>query len=153
MRTGTPGNLLIVGGTAALPYLVAQAQSAIDVRLTIGDDVYCARLATFGANGNHRVVANDAVAPATCTARTVHCGDRTAEGSEECDDGNASPATAARRLPTRAGRRSLRGRAGVRRRRATTELVTDRLGRRSSRPRRRSIRSACSSSSRPASSA
>lgn len=92
VRTGTPGNLLIVGGTAALPYLVTQAQSAIDVRLTIGDDVWCARLASFGANGNHRVVATDAAAPASCAARTVRCGNRVVDGSEDCDDGNASSA-------------------------------------------------------------
>jgi len=32
VRTGTPGSLVVAGGTAALPYLVNQAQSAIDVR-------------------------------------------------------------------------------------------------------------------------
>jgi cysteine-rich repeat protein len=92
VRTGTPGSIVIVGGTAALPYLVTQAQSAIDVRLTIGDDVYCARLASFAANGGHRVVATGAAAPATCAARVARCGNRVAEGSEDCDDGNASAA-------------------------------------------------------------
>jgi len=92
VRTGTPGSLVVVGGTAALPYLVNQAQSAIDVRLTIGDDVYCARLDSFDANGDHRVVASGAAAPASCAARAVRCGNGVVEGVEDCDDGNASPA-------------------------------------------------------------
>jgi cysteine-rich repeat protein len=90
VRTGSPGSVLVVGAGAALPYLVANAQSAIDVRLTVGDDVYCARLASFRANGPSRVVATDAAAPAQCAARVVRCGNRVADGSEECDDGNAA---------------------------------------------------------------
>ena len=42
VRTGTPGSLVIVGGTAALPYLVTQAQSATGAAgqflLASGDD-------------------------------------------------------------------------------------------------------------------
>ena len=128
VRTGTPGSLVIVGGTAALPYLVDQPQSAIDVRLTIGDDVYCARLDSFGANGNHRVVATAATAPASCAARTVRCGNGVVEGFEDCDDGNASPAdgcTDACDLVSPegacAGRPSAFGDA------IATELVTDQL--------------------------
>ena len=50
VQAGSPGSLLIVGGTSALPYRITQPQGAIDVRLTVGDDVYCARLASFAAN-------------------------------------------------------------------------------------------------------
>jgi len=90
VRTGSPGSLLIVGGGDALPYRIAAAQGAIDVRLTIGDDVHCARLTTFKANGATRVVAAGAAAPARCAARVVRCGNRVVEGGEDCDDGNAS---------------------------------------------------------------
>lgn len=89
VRMGSPGNLLIVGGTSALPYAIDQAQSAIDVRLTVGDDVYCARLAS-PSSGAHRVVDSDAPAPAQCAPRAVRCGNRVVEAGEGCDDGNAA---------------------------------------------------------------
>jgi len=89
VRTGSPGNLLIVGGTSALPYAIAHPQGAIDVRLTIGDDVYCARLTSLSSNAAHRIVGGATPAAAQCAARTVRCGNRVAEGAEDCDDGNA----------------------------------------------------------------
>ena len=128
VRTGTPGSLVIVGGTATMPYLVTQAQSAIDVRLTIGDDVYCARLESFGANGSHRVVGTDAAAPSSCAARVVRCGNRVAEGSEDCDDGNASSAdgcTPSCDLVSRSA--ACEGVPGAIGDAAAVELVTDQL--------------------------
>lgn len=90
VRTGSPGSILIVGVGASLPYRIAHAQGAIDVRLTVGDDVYCARLTSFRANGASRVLATNAAAPAQCAARVVRCGNRVVEGAEDCDDGNAN---------------------------------------------------------------
>lgn len=92
VRTGSPGNLLIVGGTSALPYAITNPQGVIDVRLTIGDDVYCARLTSLSSNAVHRIVGSDAPAPAQCAARTVRCGNRVAEGAEDCDDGDTDDA-------------------------------------------------------------
>jgi cysteine-rich repeat protein len=90
VRTGSPGgSLLIVGGGTTWPYRVAQAQSAIDVRLTIGGDVYCARLSSFLSNGAGRVVARTQPAPAQCAARVARCGNHVLESGEDCDDGNA----------------------------------------------------------------
>jgi len=84
------GSLLVVGGSDAWPYRVAQPQGAIDVRLTLGDDVFCARLSTYESNGQGRVVAVDAPAPAQCTPRAVRCGNNVVDGGDDCDDGNAS---------------------------------------------------------------
>jgi cysteine-rich repeat protein len=93
VRTGTPGGRVrILGGGAAWPYRVTQPQGVIDVRLTIGDDVYCGRLAGFASNLAGRVVALDQPAPAACTARVVRCGNHVAEASEDCDDGNTDDA-------------------------------------------------------------
>jgi hypothetical protein len=82
------GSLLVVGGSPAWPYRVTQPQGAIDIRLTIGDDVFCARLTSYAANGGGRVVGVDAPAPAQCAPRTVRCGNRVVDGGDDCDDGN-----------------------------------------------------------------
>ncbi|MEW6272250.1 MAG: PQQ-dependent sugar dehydrogenase [Thermodesulfobacteriota bacterium] len=89
--TPSGGSLLIVGGSAAWPYRVTKPQGTIDVRLTIGDVVVCARLTGYAHNGAGRVVAVDAAAPAQCAPRTVRCGNRVVDGDDDCDDGNPNP--------------------------------------------------------------
>lgn len=129
VRTGTPGSLLIVGGTAALPYLVTQPQAgAIDVRLTVGDDVYCARLTSLSANAPHRIAGSDAPAPGQCAARTSRCGNRVVDGADDCDDGNATAAdgcSATCDLVSPAG--ACAGVASTFGDDVATELVTDQL--------------------------
>jgi cysteine-rich repeat protein len=85
------GTLLAVGGGAAWPYRIAQGQGPIDVRLTIGDEVWCAEFDRFARNGPGRVVARRAPAPADCRPGVSSvCGDGVATGREECDDGNTA---------------------------------------------------------------
>lgn len=127
VRTGTPGSILIVGGGQKLPYLIEQAQAAIDVRLTVGDDVYCARLTSFSANGGHRVVATDAAAPLACAARTVRCGNRVVEGTEDCDDGNASSADGCTACDLTSPAAACEGMSSTFGDAIATELVTDEL--------------------------
>ena len=95
----TGGTLTVSGGRGNWPYAVTQAQGAIDVRFAIGADVHCARFTSYDVNVPGRVVAHFAPAPAACappptttTTTTLPgtCGNGTAEGSEECDDGNTT---------------------------------------------------------------
>jgi cysteine-rich repeat protein len=80
------GKLALGGGGAAWGYALASAQAGpVDVRLTIGTHVYCARFTEFRDNAAGKLGAKDAPAPAAC----AFCGDGVAEAPEECDDGNA----------------------------------------------------------------
>ena len=49
-RRATAARLSITGGGSDWPYAVTQPQGTIDVRLTVGGDVYCARFTSFRAN-------------------------------------------------------------------------------------------------------
>jgi cysteine-rich repeat protein len=84
------GTLRVVGGGGNWPYLVGGPQGGpIDVRLTIGGDVYCARFTSFDTNQVGKVEALNAAAPASCAAGPgPTCGDGTVQGTEECDDGD-----------------------------------------------------------------
>jgi cysteine-rich repeat protein len=87
------GTLVITGGGAQWPYALTQPQGGpIDVRLAIGSDVVCGRFTIFAANGNGKVKATMALAPADCTPPPPPlCGNGTIESGEECDDGGAAP--------------------------------------------------------------
>ena len=100
------GSLVVSGGGANWPYAITQPQGAIDVRFTIGTDVYCARHTTFVTNETGRVLSRDAPAPAGCgapvstttsstttTSTTIpaSCGNGVVDGLEECDDGGNAP--------------------------------------------------------------
>jgi len=90
-RPGAKGGALTVsGGGSAWPYQITQTQGGpIDVRFTVGTDVYCARFISFKKNQPGRVSAKDAVAPPDCSLPPPPtCGDGVVEGTEECDDGN-----------------------------------------------------------------
>jgi cysteine-rich repeat protein len=94
-KPGPKGGLLVAAGRgAAWAYAVTQPQTGpIDVRFTIGADVWCARFdaATFQQNTAGKLRAALATAPADCaTAPIVVCGDGALGGGEECDDGNAT---------------------------------------------------------------
>jgi cysteine-rich repeat protein len=85
------GSLLLSGGRSAWPYRITQPQSPIDVRFTIGSDIYCAEFTSFARNRSGRVIARHALAPASCAGpASAMCGNGTAEGAEECDDGNTT---------------------------------------------------------------
>ena len=84
------GSLAIVGGGSDWPYAVTQAQGTIDVRLTLGGDVYCARFGTYQVNAVGKVKAKPASAPASCNEPVPVCGNGDIEGIEECDDGNTN---------------------------------------------------------------
>jgi cysteine-rich repeat protein len=85
------GSLTVQGGGAAWTYAITQAQGPIDFRLTIGDDVYCAEVATFNQNQPGKVTAAQAPAPPDCgSSPGPVCGDGVAEGTEECDDGDTT---------------------------------------------------------------
>ncbi|MCW5890915.1 MAG: PQQ-dependent sugar dehydrogenase [bacterium] len=86
------GTIALSGGGSDWSYAVTQAQGPIALRLTVGDDVYCARFTTFQRNQAGLVKAKGAPAPASCTppAGPV-CGDGVAEAPEECDDGGSAP--------------------------------------------------------------
>jgi cysteine-rich repeat protein len=88
---GGGGTLAISGGQSNWPYAITQAQGPIDLRLTLGTDVYCARFTTFDHNEPGRVRAKLAPAPPDCggTLPTA-CGNGVAEGTEECDDGGTT---------------------------------------------------------------
>ncbi len=83
------GSLRVSGNSAELPYRITQAQTAIDFRLTIGADVFCARATSFAANGPSRVVARKTARPAVCPPRVARCGNGIRDVGEDCDDGNA----------------------------------------------------------------
>jgi len=85
------GRLTIAGGGSDWAYAVTRPQALVDVRLTVGDDIYCARFTTFEKNGPGKVKAKAAAAPVDCSAPPAPtCGDGLAEGSEECDDGGTT---------------------------------------------------------------
>src|SRR5438067_4488532 len=85
------GMLVVTGGGVAWPYRVTQPQVAIDVRFTVGtNDVYCAHFTSFSRNAPPRVLGSDAPPPSSCgSIPPGPCGNGLAEGTEECDDGNA----------------------------------------------------------------
>ena len=91
-RSGPRGGALMVsGGGGAWPYRIMQPQGEIDVRFTIGTDVYCAALVSFRRNEPGRVSAKGAIAPPDCAGPPpATCGNRVVEGTEECDDGNTT---------------------------------------------------------------
>ena len=89
-KPGRKGGALVVsGGKEAWPYQITQAQSSIDVRFSVGGDVYCAQFVSFDSNAPGKVQARNAAPPADCAAPV--CGDGVAGGNEECDDGNTTP--------------------------------------------------------------
>src|SRR5262245_58524266 len=49
-RRGGGVRLVVRGGGAGWPYAVTQAQGPVDVRVRLGDDVYCAHFDTFRQN-------------------------------------------------------------------------------------------------------
>src|SRR2546428_9386862 len=91
-RSGARGGALMVsGGGSAWPYQITQAQGPIDVRFTIGADVYCAAFVSFRRDEAGRVSAKDAAAPSDCSGPPpATCGNGIVEGTEECDDGNTT---------------------------------------------------------------
>jgi len=95
-KSGKKGGLLVATGQgAAWSYAVGQPQQGpVDVRFTIGADVWCASFpaSTFQQNLAGKLRAALATAPADCAEPTPPaCGDGTLAGSEECDDGNTNP--------------------------------------------------------------
>ena len=82
------GSLTIKGGGDAFPYAITQPQGPIDVRFTVGADVYCSRFQSFTRNEIGRVKAKRAAAPPDCIPFSLLCGNGTIDGVEECDDGN-----------------------------------------------------------------
>jgi cysteine-rich repeat protein len=88
LRPGSAGGTLAVSGHGpAWPYAILQPQGAIDVRLAVGSEVYCARFTTLAENRRGRVVARDGPAPPDCTG-VATCSDGVVGPDEECDDGN-----------------------------------------------------------------
>jgi cysteine-rich repeat protein len=90
LRSGAAGGTLTVRGRgSAWPYAVTQAQGPIEVRLAVGDEVWCAAFDTFLRNEPGRVLARDAPPPADCGGSPPPpCGNGTVDGAEECDDGD-----------------------------------------------------------------
>src|SRR5207237_6615532 len=89
------GTLAVSGGGSAWSYRITQAQGPIDVRFTLGTDVYCAVFVSFRRNQAGRVSAKDATAPPDCAVPPPApplppppCGNGVVEGTEECDDHN-----------------------------------------------------------------
>src|SRR5437899_7280224 len=88
-RSGARGGALMVsGGGSAWPYQITQAQGPIDVRFTIGADVYCAAFVSFRRDEAGRGSAKDAPAPPDCSGPPpTTCGNGVVEATEECDEG------------------------------------------------------------------
>jgi cysteine-rich repeat protein len=85
------GTLAVAGGKSDWNYAITQPQGTIDLRLTVGGDVYCARFTTFEDNEPGKVKAKLAPAPASCAPPApVLCGNGVADGTEECDDGGTT---------------------------------------------------------------
>lgn len=83
------GKMVIVGKGANLPYDLGHPQGGpVDVRLTVGADVLCARFSQFVHNDTGLLAGKNAAAPAGCAPPT--CGDGTVDGGEECDDGGTT---------------------------------------------------------------
>src|SRR5262245_47825096 len=70
-RGGRRPTLEVDGGGAAWSYSIAQRQNAVDVRFTLGDEVYCARFTRFVHNRPGRLLARAASAPPDCGGRVV----------------------------------------------------------------------------------
>ncbi len=82
------GTLSIAGGGSDWSYAVTQPQGAVDVLLTVGSDVYCARFTSLQPNQAGLAKGKNAVAPADCSPPVgPTCGNGVAEAPEECDDG------------------------------------------------------------------
>ncbi len=91
LRPGARGGLLaLAGGGSDWPFAVTQPQGAVDVRLVLGRDTYCARFDTFDVNAPGKVKAKLAPALASCSEPQPVCGNGELEGVEECDDGNTT---------------------------------------------------------------
>jgi cysteine-rich repeat protein len=92
LKPGANGGLLsITGGGSDWTYAITQPQGTIDVRLTVGPDIYCARFSTLATNQAGKVVASQATAPPDCSVPPPpDCGNGTLEGTEECDDGGTA---------------------------------------------------------------
>jgi cysteine-rich repeat protein len=96
--TGRGGMLSVSGGGRSWPFEIRQPQGAIDLRFTVGGDVWCAQFASFSKNQPGRISARDAPPPPDCaappstTTTTIRatCGNAIAEPPEECDDGNTT---------------------------------------------------------------
>jgi cysteine-rich repeat protein len=85
------GRLVVTGGGSDWAYAITQPQGAIDFRLTVGPDVYCAAFTSFSQNLPGKVVATQAPAPPDCASPPGPvCGDGLATGTEECDDGDTT---------------------------------------------------------------
>src|SRR4029453_2604431 len=92
LKAGSSGGTLAVsGGKSDWAYAITQPQGTIDLRLTVGGDVYCARFTTFTQNVPGKVKAKLAPPPPDCTpAPGPVCGNGVAEGTEECDEGGTT---------------------------------------------------------------
>ncbi|HEY2385613.1 MAG TPA: PQQ-dependent sugar dehydrogenase [Candidatus Binatia bacterium] len=82
------GTLAVTGGGGAWPYRIIQPQGPIFLRLTLGDDVYCAEFTAFARDVVGKVSAAKALPPPSCTPVVATCGNGVVEGAEGCDDGN-----------------------------------------------------------------
>lgn len=92
LKSGNSGGTLVIsGGKSDWNYAITQPQGAIDLRLTVGGDVYCARFTSFDDNEAGKVKAKLAPAPPSCALPPpAVCGNGVVEGSEQCDDENTS---------------------------------------------------------------
>jgi cysteine-rich repeat protein len=93
LRTGgRGGSLSIDGGGRHWSYPLSRAQAAVDVRLAVGGELFCARFTRFAQNRAGRLLARNAARPADCGGGQPPpgCGNGVAEGGEECDDGNTT---------------------------------------------------------------
>ncbi|MFN8544411.1 MAG: PQQ-dependent sugar dehydrogenase [Candidatus Binatia bacterium] len=92
LKAGNDGGTLAVsGGGSNWTYAITQPQGDVDLRLTIGPDVYCARFTSFDKNQAGLVKAKLAPPPPSCApAPSPVCGNGIAEAPEECDDGGTA---------------------------------------------------------------
>ncbi len=86
------GTFSISGGGKKWPYRVKQPQSAVDVRLRLGDELFCARFTSFAQNRPGRLLARNAPPPADCGGGSPPpgCGNGVLDAGEGCDDGNVT---------------------------------------------------------------
>ena len=94
-KPGPKGGMLTAAGKgAAWAYALPQPQvGPVDVRFTIGPDVWCAAFptATFQQNLPGKFRAALATPPAACGVPPPSaCGNGTLDGAEECDDGGTA---------------------------------------------------------------
>jgi len=86
------GTLAVDGGGRGWPYRITAPQSAIDVRLVLGRERFCARFTRLAPNRRGRVEGHRAAPPADCSGGPpAGCGDGVAASDEECDDGDVVP--------------------------------------------------------------